>query len=420
MTRLKLQPILPVLLAILLGNAVRCLATAADIDKIEDGKAACVSSGTTIDPRLQKIVEEELEMAAAEVHPQKIIAIFADPNTGKILAMASRHERSTEHGHAYEQASNDAISFCFGPGSTFKMVACAGFLKEGLGDEDTKIFCENGSFACKGKTIKDHKPYGDLTPLEILVKSSNIGSAKMGLNLGTEKFCATVSTFGFGRKTGIELPGESEGTLIPADRVDELVLSRMALGQVVGVTPIQVLMAYAAIANGGILYPPTLVSDPKALKPTGIRILPENVAAFIAEALVLSAPDLAQVDGISVAGKTGTAQALAQDGSYAKDRYVTSFAGYFPAENPKFVGVVVVDRASVDERINYGGLIAAPIFSNIVNQAARYLNLASKEPEQPHVAASNAGDRTVADIEGVNSKQNFSWATLAVARGVQH
>jgi len=372
MTRLKSRLVLPVLLTILLGNAVHCPVWAADAEKVEDGRNTQVAATTTIDSRLQKIVEDELEMAAAEVHPQNIIAIFADPNTGRILAMASRHERSTEPGHAYEQASNDAISFCFGAGSTFKMVACAGFLKEGLGGEDTKIFCENGSFACNGKTIKDHKPYGDLTPLEILVKSSNIGSAKMGLKLGADKFCATVSSFGFGRKTGIELPGESEGTLIPADWVDELVLSRMALGQVVGVTPIQVLMAYAAIANGGILYPPTIVSDPKALKPTGIRILPENVAAFIAEALVLSAPDLAQVDGISVAGKTGTAQALAQDGSYAKDQYVTSFAGYFPAENPKFVGVVVVDQASVDEKINYGGLIAAPIFSNIVNQAAKF------------------------------------------------
>ncbi|TSA32669.1 MAG: hypothetical protein D4R65_09105, partial [Verrucomicrobiaceae bacterium] len=170
MTHLKSRLVLPSLLAILLGNAVRCLASEASTDKIEDGKAASVSSGTTIDSRLQKIVEDELGRSAAEVYPQKIIAIFADPNTGRILAMASRHERSAEPGHeSYEQASNDAISFCFGPGSTFKMVACAGFLKEGLGDEDTKIFCENGSFACKGKTIKDHKPYGDLTPLEILV-----------------------------------------------------------------------------------------------------------------------------------------------------------------------------------------------------------------------------------------------------------
>ncbi|TSA37542.1 MAG: hypothetical protein D4R65_00710, partial [Verrucomicrobiaceae bacterium] len=143
-------------------------------------------------------------------------------------------------------------------------------------------------------------------------------------------------------------------------------------------------------------------------------------AAFIAEALVLSAPDLAQVDGISVAGKTGTMQAIASDGGYPKDQYVTSFAGYFPAENPKFVGVVVVDRASVDEKINYGGLIAAPIFSNIVSQAAKFLNLADMEPEQLHVAASNAGNGTVAYIAGVNSKQNFSWATLAVSRGVQH
>jgi len=365
-TRIQLRPILSVLLAFLLGIAVRC--PAASADKIDDANIASVSNVTTIDPRLQKIVEDELEMAAAEVHPQKIIAVFADPNTGKILAMASRSERSAESGQAHKLVSNDVVSFCFEPGSALKMVACAGFLKEGLGDENTKIFCENGSFACEGKTIKDSKPYGDLTPIEILEKSSNIGSAKMGLKLGAAKFLETVTSFGFGRQTGIELPGESEGTLIPADRVDELVLSRMAIGQVVGVTPIQVLMAYAAIANGGMLLPPTLVSDPKAPKSTGVRILPEIVAASIVKALASSVPELAHVDGLSVAGKTGTAQAIAPDGSYAKDQYVTSFAGCFPAEKPKFVGVVVVDRASVDEKINYGGLIAAPIFSNIVSR----------------------------------------------------
>ena len=324
MIHLKSRPILPVLLAILLGNAVRCPASAADADRVEDGRNIHIASEQTIDPHLQRIVEEELEKAAAEIHPQKIIAVFADLKTGKILAMANRPERSGEPGQAHEHVSNDVISFCFEPGSIFKVVACAGFLKEGIGDEKTKIFCENGAFACGGKTIKDYEPYGDLTPLEILVKSSNIGSAKMGLKLGAAKFWETVSSFGFGRKTGIELPGESEGALIQADRVDELVLSRMAFGQAVGVTPIQVLMAYAAIANGGILFPPTLVSDPKAQKPTGVRILPETVAAFIAKALASSVPELAHVDGLSVAGKTGTAQAIAPDGNYACPATITN------------------------------------------------------------------------------------------------
>lgn len=358
-------------------------------------KDACLS----IDAGLQNIVEEEVAQAQADFHAQKIIAILADPKTGEILAMASRPEPASEASplnqptarrpwswtswlgpkqsgdpKVMRSPASEALVFNFEPGSIFKIVACAGFLKEGLGNE--KIFCENGAFSFEGKTLRDHKPYGDLTPLEVLVKSSNIGSAKMALKLGKEKFRATAVGFGFGRKTGIALFDESPGIVLPMDKLDDLTLSRMGFGQSVCVTPIQVLMAYAAIANGGLLLPPTLVLDPKAPLPTPTRILPEAIATAISKALMVDDMwTLGRVEGLSVAGKTGTAQAMSPAGGYFEGEYVTSFVGYFPAENPKVICLVVVDQAKVDNKLNYGGLTAAPIFSRIAARSASYLHI---------------------------------------------
>ena len=331
----------------------------------------------SIDEGLQKIVEEELEPALADFHAKKIIAILADPKTGEILAMSCRPDPARAELQLMfaegRRPASEALLFNFEPGSIFKMLACAGFLKEGLGNE--KIFCENGAFAFEGKTLRDHKPYGDLTPLEVLVKSSNIGSAKMALKLGKEKFRDTAVGFGFGRKTGIALFDESAGIVLPMEKLDDQKLARMGFGQSVCVTPIQVLMAYAAIANGGLLLPPTLVLDPKSTLPTGGRILPEAIAGTISKALVVDDLSLARVEGLSVAGKTGTAQAMNPLGGYFEDQYVTSFVGYFPAENPKVVALVVVDQAKVDKELNYGGLTAAPLFSRIAARSVSYLHI---------------------------------------------
>jgi len=293
------------------------------------------------------------------------------PDKRKEPGKNSKHSERESHDAGFP--ASEALLFNFEPGSIFKMVACAGFLKEGLGDE--KIFCENGAYAFEGKTLRDHKPYGDLTPLEVLVKSSNIGSAKMAVKLGKEKFRGTAVDFGFGRNTGIALFDESPGIVLPMEKLDDLTLARMGFGQSVCVTPIQVIMAYAAIANGGLLLPPTLVLDPKAPLPTGVRILPETVAGTISKALLVDDQSLARVEGLSVAGKTGTGQAINPSGGYFEDQYVTSFVGYFPAENPKVVALVVVDRAKVDKELNYGGLTAAPIFSRIAARSASYLHI---------------------------------------------
>ena len=329
----------------------------------------------TLDAGLQKIVEEELDRSVATLHPKKIIAVLADPRTGEVLAMANRP--------AAEGASTpqlDAISFSYEPGSTFKVLSYAGFLMNGLGDDKTQIFCENGTLRLEGKSIKDHAPLGNQTPSEILMRSSNIGAAKMALKIGADKYCDLVQKFGFGQQTGIGLEGESLGAIIPKEKVDDLTLARMSFGQAVSVTPIQLLMAYGAIANGGTLFRASMTLNQSGMKPTGERIMPEGVAASLRDALKLAVTDqgtapLARVDGLQVAGKTGTSQAITSDGGHSETEYVTSFAGYFPADHPQVVAVVVVDGASVPVESNYGGLIAAPIFAAIAKQTASYLHL---------------------------------------------
>ena len=329
----------------------------------------------TIDTGLQKIVEVELDKSFAALHPKKIIAVLADPRTGEVLAMANRP--------AAEGASTpqlDAISFSYEPGSTFKVLSYAGFLMNGLGDDKTQIFCENGTLRLEGKSIKDHAPLGNQTPSEILMRSSNIGAAKMAFKIGADKYCDLVQKFGFGQQTGIGLEGESLGAIIPKEKVDDLTLARMSFGQAVSVTPIQLLMAYGAIANGGTLFRASMTLNQSGMKPTGERIMPEGVAASLRDALKLAVTDqgtapLARVDGLQVAGKTGTSQAITSDGGHSETEYVTSFAGYFPADHPQVVAVVVVDGASVPVESNYGGLIAAPIFAAIAKQTASYLHL---------------------------------------------
>ena len=221
------------------------------------------------------------------------------------------------------------------------------------------------------------------------MKSSNIGSAKMGLMLGVDKFYEYVRRFGFGDRTGIELPGEIHGSVPAPSRWDKLTITRMPMGQGIAVTPLQITMGMSVIANGGKLMaaqivrsvtdadghmaldkPPKLVRD----------VVPEKTAAFVREALAAvvsqggTAP-LAKVDGFRVAGKTGTAQKVSPHGGYAQGKYVASFVGFLPVEDPRFVCLVLFDDPKVSSSMAYGGLIAAPIFSRIGDRAARYLDL---------------------------------------------
>lgn len=341
----------------------------------------------SIDMGLQAIVENEIDATYRDLHPAGATAILADPETGEILAMASRPNFDPNRFNEAkpEEMRNRAITDMYEPGSTFKIVVASAALNEGIVNERTRIFCENGLFHYGGKTVKDHHKAGEMSLAEILQFSSNIGSAKMSLMMKDQVYYDYVRAFGFGDRTGLPLKGEIPGLVNPPHRWDMLTKTRMAFGQSVSVTPMQMVMAMSAIANGGKLMPPRLVlnrgegSAPEI--PSAVRqVVSEETARFIATALekVVSkegtAP-LAKIDGYNVAGKTGTAQKISPRGGYLDGRYIVSFAGFFPAEKPKLMGIVIVDDAPMSASANYGGLVAAPVFSKIGARAARYLDI---------------------------------------------
>lgn len=345
----------------------------------------------TIDMGLQAIVEKELENACEEMQPQSAVAIMVEPHTGEVLAMASRpnYDPNDISSALAEAQRNRAIMDVVEPGSTFKIVAASAALHEKVVDSKSRIFCENGRFHYGGRILRDHHGYGNLGVRDILVKSSNIGSAKMALLLGADKYYQYVRQFGFGDRTGVDLPGEVVGIVAPPHRWDKLTITRMPMGHAIAVTPLQMAMAMSTIANGGYLMRPQLIknitttegdvimeSEPEVVR----RVVPGDVAAFVGEALagVTGAggtAKLANVPGFEVAGKTGTAQKVDPKGGYAAGKYVVSFLGYMPAEDPAFVCLVLVDDAKVGPGMNYGGLVAAPIFARIAERSARYLNL---------------------------------------------
>jgi cell division protein FtsI (penicillin-binding protein 3)/stage V sporulation protein D (sporulation-specific penicillin-binding protein) len=353
----------------------------------------------TIDMGLQTIVESEMDELCKKYDPNMAVCILMRPDTGEVVAMANRphFNLNVQNGVEAKKRVNRAIMDMVEPGSTFKIVTSAAALAEKLVQPDTYIFCENGSFRYGGKALRDHHPYGSLTVSDILVKSSNIGVAKMGIQLGDERLYGYVRRFGFGERTGINLPGEIGGLVHAPHLWSKISITHIPMGHEVATTPIQIVAGMAAIANGGKLMMPQIVSDitdengkviatfpPKEVR----RVIPEKVAHQVRDALVevvgkRGTARAAAVPGFKVAGKTGTAQRISKNGGYERGKYVVSFAGFMPADNPEFVALVLVDDAKVPSHLNYGGLIAAPAFQKIAERAARYLNLPQTEPITP-------------------------------------
>ncbi len=366
----------------------------------------------TIDLNLQNIVENELDAAMEKYTPLKATAILMRPDTGEILAMASRphYDLNKRNKAKDEQMKNRAIIDMMEPGSTFKIVTVGAALNENLVTLDTPIFCENGPWLFGGRYLHDHKYYGVIPVQDVLVKSSNIGAAKIALKLGDEKFFEYIRRFGFGQPTGIELPGEIAGQIHAPRTWSKISISRIPMGHEVGVTPLQMIMAMAAIANGGKLVAPRIVKSvvdengvvKSELKPIVVRrVLSEEAAGEVALALrgVVSKRGTAEeavVPGFTISGKTGTAQKVDPNHpGYLKGKEIVSFSGFLPSEHPAFVGLVVLDEAHTKTaEENYGGKVAGPIFAHIAAQAARYLNLEPQEkiekPDADRVASTNA------------------------------
>jgi cell division protein FtsI (penicillin-binding protein 3)/stage V sporulation protein D (sporulation-specific penicillin-binding protein) len=359
----------------------------------------------TIDMNLQNIVETELDTACQQFKPKKAIVILMRPQTGEILALANRpnfdpndiRTKPASFIQAHEPDMRDcAIADEMEPGSTFKMVTAAAALNEHDVQPDSVIFCENGAFSYGGRYLHDHHPYGDLSVEDILVKSSNIGAAKLAMGLGEQRFYGYIRAFGFGERTGVALPGEIPGLVYPPQRWSKLSITRIPMGQEVAVTPLQTIVALSAIANGGRLMMPQIVHDITDDKGQVISSFPpveirqvvtaetarELTKAFIGVVSPRGTAALAKVSGFVTAGKTGTAEKIDPKGGYMPGKYIVSFCGYLPADNPAFVGLVMLDDAQTTPEQDYGGMVAGPIFSRIGEKVARYMNL-EPQPDVP-------------------------------------
>jgi cell division protein FtsI/penicillin-binding protein 2 len=350
----------------------------------------------TVDLALQNIVENEIDAAMQQYSPQKATIILMRPQTGEILAMANRpnFDLNLRSEAKPEEMKNRAIIDMMEPGSTFKIVAAAAVLNERKLRPDSTVFCENGLWNFGGAALHDHRAFSYLSVRDVLIKSSNIGAAKLALSVGEWKFYEYIRRFGFGERTGIELPGEINGLIRSPQSWSKISITRIPMGHEVGVTPLQMTVAMAAIANGGKLITPRIVksittSDGKivsSLSPVVLRqVISPETARQIGDALRGVVSDrgtaaAAAIPGFTIAGKTGTAQKVDPKGGYEEGKYVVSFVGYLPAERPEFVGLVVLDDAQTSKpELNYGGLVAGPIFSRVAEKAAQYLDLEPHE-----------------------------------------
>jgi cell division protein FtsI/penicillin-binding protein 2 len=367
----------------------------------------------TVDMVLQDIVESELDAAVKQFRPKMITCIVMRPSTGEVLAMANRphYDLNQRDGVPDEARKNRAIMDMIEPGSTFKVVTTAAALDCKLVRPDTSIYCENGHFMYGGTTLHDsHHGYGDLTVNDIVVKSSNIGVAKLGLRLGEQRLYEYIKRFGFGDRTGIQLPGEIGGIVHPPHNWSKISITHIPMGHEVGATPMQVINAMCTIANRGRMVTPQIISSIDDASGTTLATYPpvemrQVVPADVAEPLVSALKEvvskkgtapLAHVPGFEVAGKTGTAQKTSPGGGYEHGKYVVSFAGFLPADKPELCALVIMDEPIPGNTPYYGGYIAGPVFSKIAVRAARHLNLVPK-PEFMKVggalADSNQGGR---------------------------
>jgi len=343
----------------------------------------------TIDTGVQDIVEQELAAAVQKHTPISACAIVVRPRTGAILAMAiwPTFDPNKPGSFPADHLRNRVVSDMAEPGSTFKIVVVSGALNEGLITLEDRFDCENGAFVFAGKVLHDHEQFGILSAEEIIIRSSNIGAAKIGIRMGPERLHQYMRGFGFGQRTGIELGDgvETWGIVHPLNRWNKLSISRIPMGHEVAATPMQMVMAMSALANKGWLLRPMLVDrleDQQGAVVT--RFQPQPVRQVVSEATArLMVQTLKQVvspkgtapkaslDHYTVAGKTGTAQKLV-DGQYVRDKHYSSFIGFLPADNPEICISVVLDEP---KQGYYGGQTAAPIFRNIAEGAANYLSI---------------------------------------------
>ncbi|MGC2528070.1 MAG: penicillin-binding transpeptidase domain-containing protein [Candidatus Acidiferrum sp.] len=352
----------------------------------------------TLDEKIQYLAERELDAAIAQTHAIAGTALVMNPNNGEILALANWPTfNPNKANEAPAEARMDrAVSALYEPGSTFKLVTLAAAFNEGITRPDEVFDCENGSVLVAGHRIHDHKAFQLLTVSQILAESSDVGAIKIALRLQAPRFYDYIRAFGFGALTGVDLPGETKGILRPVNDWGSFSIGSISMGQEVGVTPIQLITAVSAIANGGLLYRPHVVEelerDGRALPAEGVLapteprrvIRPETAATMrrLMEGVVLyGTGPKAHLDGWTSAGKTGTAQKIdPSTGRYSRTHYIASFTGFAPINNPAVAILVSLDSPVGEHE---GGEVAAPVFKRIAEEVLTYLDVPRDVPLNP-------------------------------------
>ena len=334
----------------------------------------------TIDQSIQYQAEAALMTAIEQSGAKAGTAIVLDPHSGEILALANAPTFDpNEAGAASPAARNNwALQNIYEPGSTFKVVAFSAAIEKGLAKPDDKIECQMGSITVAKRVIHDHHPFGTLTLAEALAKSSNVAAIKLGLRVGDPTMHEYIKRFGFGSRTGVELPGETAGVVHPLRRWLPSSIGSVAIGQEVGVTPLQMAAAFAALANDGVRIAPHLIreirnaSGAASYRPTPAqhRVISKETATALRgmlEGVTLNGTaKQAQLDGYTAAGKTGTAQKIdPKTKRYSTSKFVASFVGFAPVNNPAVVIIVVIDEPG---GAYHGGDVAAPVFRQIAEQ----------------------------------------------------
>lgn len=341
----------------------------------------------TLDAGLQYLAERELERTVRETRALAGTVIILDPQTFAVLALA---QVPTFNANAPADSPagarrNRAISDCYEPGSTLKVLLAAAALDTGRVRPEEQIFCELGRYQVGKHTIHDHASYGSLSFAEVLQHSSNIGAAKVGERLGKETYLTYLRAFGLGRETGIDLPGEIPGLLAAPSAWSRINLVTASFGHGVAVTPLQLACAYAALANDGVLMRPYLVHDvfdaegkvvvansPHRLRQTVRTDTARRLLGLLEKVVEKEGTGWrARIEGVRVAGKTGTSQKISPAGGYSRGR-IASFVGIVPAGQPRLVILVVIDEPQTG---TYGGEIAAPVFQRIARQALAQLGI---------------------------------------------
>lgn len=380
----------------------------------------------TIDTTLQHAAERELEVGMGRVGAQWGTVIVMDPSTGEILALANapRYVPSTFRQIPAHLRANHAVTAVFEPGSTFKLVTLAAVVQECLAKESDVYDCERGAYLLGDEVIHDVEPYGKLSVAEMFAYSSNIGFAKLGMKLGNDRMQAWARVFGFGERTDVGLPGEERGILRKAS--DRFTLAAQAFGQGVGVTAMQLAVAYGAIANGGVRVRPYVVRE---VRDSGGRVCaarrPEVARRVVSAVVAQRVTDMmvgvvqhgtgraARIKGYRVAGKTGTAQKSTAQGYLEKGEKIVTFVGFLPADQPRFLVLVTIDRP----RWGTAGGVAGPVFREVALAALRQFGV-PRAPGAQALHRNSTGDEPASGQRiGTGRTPSRSGGSGAVARG---